>query len=428
MPSADSTTQVLKTSSFHDPDSRKTRITPMRAVFLCHGTDRSSESCLAEGLVPRAGFSTCLRKSAILTTMFFKPSRAFALSFFVGVFLVGPAPISKASVPTKVALPKPAPVEKLAPLTAEEALRKQVIAKAQQSSIHQVSLIFDIPVTFNARVSHWLTFFQGRGKTWFREWLEKATKYMPFITKELRNAGLPADLGYIVMIESGFEPNAKSVAAAVGPWQFIEPTGRRYGLKQTWWLDERRDLMKATQAATRYLRDLHAEFGSWYLVAASYNMGENGLRRKIKANGTRDFWSLAHLKALPQETTDYVPKILAAMLIAKAPGLYGFRDLSRMKPLEFDLVEAGGGTDLALLADHLGVTHKALKDMNAELLLGYIPVQVEKHTIRVPKGAAQVATNFLRKKYPIAGGSKSQTLDKGTQRSLNESTQDPKRL
>lgn len=314
------------------------------------------------------------------------------------------------------------------PINPEEKLRKKMIEKAQQSSLHQVSLIFDIPVTFNSRVSHWLTHFQGRGKIWFREWLEKATKYMPFITKELRNAGLPADLGYIVMIESGFEPNARSHAKAVGPWQFIEATGRRYGLEQNWWLDERRDLMKATRAATRYIRDLHADFGSWYLVAASYNMGENGLRRKIRKHGTRDFWKLSQLKALPQETIDYVPKILAAMLIAKAPGLYGFRDISQMKPLEYDLVEAGGGTDLAILAEHLGLTVKALKDMNAELILGYVPVQVEKHTIRVPKGAALAASSFIQKRYPIAQGSAPQELDKATDRSLNEGPTQTQRL
>lgn len=258
------------------------------------------------------------------------------------------------------------------------------------------NLIFDLPVTYNKNVSKWVAYFQGgRGSKWFREWLQRSYKYMPFIQDELRKAGLPLDLAYMVMIESGFAPNAISHADAVGPWQFIEATGSRYGLSKTWWLDERRDLKKSTLAAIRYLRDLHGEFGSWYLVAASYNMGENGLRRQIKKYGTKDYWTLIKLNALPLETQEYVPKILAAMLIAKAPNLYGFRNLEKMDPLEYEIVNVPGGTDLGPLADHLGVTRKALKDLNAEVYLGYIPRQVEKHFIRVPKGAATLVSSYV---------------------------------
>lgn len=258
------------------------------------------------------------------------------------------------------------------------------------------NLIFDLPVTYNKNVSKWISYFQGpRGGKWFKTWLQRSYKYMPFIQKELKEAGLPLDLAYMVMIESGFAPNAISHADAVGPWQFIEATGSRYGLSKTWWLDERRDLKKSTQAAIRYLRDLHSEFGSWYLVAASYNMGENGLRRQIKKYGTKDYWTLIKFNALPKETQEYVPKILAAMLIAKAPNLYGFRDLEKMDPLEYEVVLVPGGTDLDLLADHLSVTRKSLKDLNAELYLGYIPRQVEKHFIRVPKGAGRLVTSYI---------------------------------
>ncbi|MGZ5279502.1 MAG: lytic transglycosylase domain-containing protein [Pseudobdellovibrionaceae bacterium] len=258
------------------------------------------------------------------------------------------------------------------------------------------SLIFDLPVTYNRRVSFWISHFQDKGKAWFRDWLERSTKYMPFIQKELKNAGLPQDLAFMVMIESGFLPNAVSHAEAVGPWQFISATGQRYGLKQAWWIDERRDLKKSTLAAIKYLKDLHQEFGSWYLVAASYNMGEGGLRRQIKKYNTKDFWTLAKLGALPKETTDYVPKILAAMMIAKSPSLYGFRDLSQFGTLEYELVSAPGGTDLKSLADQLGITVKSLKDLNAELVLGYVPTQVPRHFIRVPKGSTAMVDEFLR--------------------------------
>ena len=257
------------------------------------------------------------------------------------------------------------------------------------------SLIFDLPVTYNRRVSYWISYFQDKGKFWFRDWLERSTKYMPFIQKELKNAGLPQDLAFMVMIESGFLPNAVSHAQAVGPWQFIASTGQHYGLKQAWWIDERRDLMKSTRAAIRYLKDLHDEFGSWYLVAASYNMGEGGLRRQISKYNTKDFWTLAKLGALPQETTDYVPKILAVMMIAKSPSLYGFYDLSQFETLDYDLVSAPGGTDLKELADRLGITVKSLKDLNAELILGYIPNQVASHSIRVPKGSSSMVSQYL---------------------------------
>ncbi len=273
-------------------------------------------------------------------------------------------------------------------------LRDRLLAKKVSQPSHSASLIFDLPVTYNAKVSHWVTHFQTRGKTWFRSWIERSTRYMPFIQKELRSEGLPQDLAFMVMIESGFNANAESHAAAVGPWQFIQPTAERYGLRVGWWIDERKDLRKATRAAIRYIRDLHAEFGSWYLVAASYNMGENGLRRQIKKHGTRDYWSLVRAGALPQETQDYVPKILAAMLISKAPSLYGFRDMVKLEPLDYELVVVRGGTDLNQLADHLGITRKSMKDLNAEIVLGYIPVQIEKHPVRVPRGSVNLVAEF----------------------------------
>lgn len=282
-------------------------------------------------------------------------------------------------------------------------LKERLKARTLENKhIQSDSLIFDLPVTYNKKVSQWIAHFQHRGQRWFRDWLQRSYKYMPFIQDQLREAGLPTDLAFMVMIESGFLPNAISHADAVGPWQFIEPTGARYGLQVNWWLDERRDLHKATQAAIRYLKDLHKEFGSWYLVAASYNMGEGGLRRRIQRYGTKDFWTLIRYKALPSETEDYVPKILAAMLIAKAPNLYGFRNLEQMQPLTYDTVIAPGGTDLDKLADQLGVTRKSLKDLNAELILGYIPRHVSQHTIRVPQGAGTLVAKTFNKNQQYA--------------------------
>lgn len=306
---------------------------------------------------------------------------------------------NKPKAPPTAAKPKASAVIKNSRLSAQQSLKERLKAMAVSvPPVHSDQLIFDLPVTYNKNVSKWVSYYQVRGQKWFREWLQRSYKFMPMIQKELRNANLPADLAYMVMIESGFSAVATSHASAVGPWQFIQPTGERYGLEKNWWLDERRDLRKSTLAAIRYLKDLHNEFGSWYLVAASYNMGENGLRRKIKKHGTKDYWTLIQLKALPVETQEYVPKILAAMLIAKAPNLYGFRDLSKMDPLDYEVVQAPGGTDLDMIADRLGITRKSLKDLNAELLLGYIPRQVSKHYIRVPRGAATLVTAYVHQK------------------------------
>ena len=309
--------------------------------------------------------------------MFSVKFKIFFIIFFVSSFLF-------ASVPTTD--------KKSLSLT----LRQKLMLLEQKQTGKTDHFIFDLPVTYNKKVSQWISFFQGRGKNFFRDWLEKASKYMPQIQNDLKNAGLPMDLAYMVMIESGFSATAKSTASAVGPWQFISATGRNYGLRQTYWVDERRDLSKSTQAAIKYLSDLHQEFGSWYLVAASYNMGENGLRKQIKRHQTKDYWELVRRNALPQETQDYVPKILAAMMISKAPNLYGFRNLDPHYPLAKENIFAPAGTDLDLLADHLSVTRKSLKDMNAEIVLGYIPKTAAGHEIRNPKGSQAQAQQFFR--------------------------------
>ena len=275
-------------------------------------------------------------------------------------------------------------------------LREKLILLERKQTGKTDHFLFDLPVTYNKKVSRWIAYFQDNGKSYFRDWLEKSSKYMPTIQSELKRSGLPMDLAYMVMIESGFSTTAISSAQAVGPWQFISSTGKNYGLKQNYWLDERRDLTKSTRAAISYLKDLHQEFGSWWLVAASYNMGEGGLRRQIKKHGTKDYWELVRKRALPQETQDYVPKILAAMMIAKAPNLYGFRNLEPMSPLQTETVLAPANTDLESLADFLSVTRKSIKDMNSELILGYVPKSVATHSIRVPKGATRYALEFFR--------------------------------
>jgi hypothetical protein len=184
---------------------------------------------------------------------------------------------------------------------------------------------FDYPVTLNSRVEFWVNYFTGRGRPHFEKYLERSEFFIPYIRPILKQAGLPEDLVYLAMIESGFNNHAKSHAKAVGPWQFISATGKRYGLMVNWWVDERRDTRKSTLAAIEYLRELYSMFQSWELAAAAYNAGESKIARGIRRYGTRDFWALTRHRFLRQETRDYVPKIIAAAIVSKNRTQFGFQ-------------------------------------------------------------------------------------------------------
>lgn len=253
---------------------------------------------------------------------------------------------------------------------------------------------FDIPITYNSHVSKWVKFFQKNGRKWFQVWLNRSANYIPHIHRLLEKRSMPKDLAYLAMIESGYSAKAISSASAVGYWQFILPTAKRYGLKHSWWIDERRDIIKSTWAASQYLNDLNSEFNSWYLAASAYNMGETRLRRLIRRHKSADFWVLSQKSGFPKETRDYVPKLIAATMIAKAPHLYGFK-APKGKALEYNYFYVPGGTDLFRLAEHLGVERSALLKLNPELLHGIIPGEVPSHRIRIPVGTAKQVAAYL---------------------------------
>lgn len=256
--------------------------------------------------------------------------------------------------------------------------------------------IFDFPVTYNESVKTWIQYFQNQGRHSFKIWLERSARYAPYIQAELKKHNLPLDLLYVAMIESGFTPVATSHAGAVGIWQFIKPTAKRYGLKVNWWVDERRNFTKATKAAIAYKKELYKMFGSWHLVSASYNSGENRIQRLIKKHQTNDFWELAAMGTLPDETINYVPKIIAATLIAKSPALYGFKDLKYNVPFKYEEIYVPGGTDLDNLAQYMGVNKRYLKDLNPDLLRGFIPREVPRHLIKVPVGSKQLVKSYTQ--------------------------------
>ena len=228
--------------------------------------------------------------------------------------------------------------------------------------------LFDFPVEENAKVRYLIDRYTGNGRRTFTRWLQRSGRYLPLMREIFKREGLPQDLATLAMVESGFNSNAHSWANAVGYWQFIESTGKMYGLQNNWWFDERRDVEKATLAAARYLKDLHQRFdGNWYLAVAAYNAGPGKISRAVKKYHTTDFWELCKGSYLRAETKNYVPKLLAALLISKQPEKYGFCDIDYEEPLQFERVVLSEATDLELIAELSGASYKQLKQLNPEL-------------------------------------------------------------
>jgi membrane-bound lytic murein transglycosylase D len=251
---------------------------------------------------------------------------------------------------------------------------------------------YDIPVVQNAKVETWLNYFQGRGAKWFRIWMERSGRYIPFMRQILREHGLPEDLVYLAMIESGFSSRAYSRARAVGHWQFMRATGKRYGLRVNFWIDERRDPEKATVAAARHLKDLYDQFQDWKLAAAAYNAGAGRISRAMRRYRTEDFWEIAKHRHLALETRNYVPKLIAAAMIAKDPARYGFEDIELQEPLQFDKIVVRRPVNLRKLADKTNVEFEDLWYLNPELNHAVTPPNSETYELRVP---ARRAEQFL---------------------------------
>lgn len=260
-------------------------------------------------------------------------------------------------------------------------------------SVEEVAAKYDIPLAYNEAVAEYLAFFTGPGRRWFSVWLEREGRYGPVLRSILRSHGLPEDLVYLAMIESGFSTQAVSRAKAVGPWQFIEATARRYGLRVDFWVDERRDPVKSTHAAARFLAALHEVFGDWYLAWAGYNAGPGRVSRAIREYETEDFWELAaQPDAFRQETRHYVPKLIAAALIAKHPEHFGFRALASHEVFDWEEVEVPDATDLDLVARLTGVSTSVLREYNPELrqwATPPVPKGQPPYRLRVPRGKAE---------------------------------------
>jgi membrane-bound lytic murein transglycosylase D len=269
-----------------------------------------------------------------------------------------------------------------------------------ESEINLLNLdIKDVPMEYRYMVVKWLDYYQGRGRSYMERYLERSTRYLPLLKETLKTNGLPEDLVYIPLIESGFSPKARSRAGAVGYWQFIRGTGRRYGLVIDRLVDERQDPIKSSEAAALYFKGLYNLFGSWYLAIASYNVGENRIQRAVMTHLTRSFWELAHRRALPAETVDYVPKFIAACMIARAPEKYGFVDIDFNHPMTFDVVESSKSVDLQKLAFLMSIPYKEIREMNPSYRTRVATPIRGKILIRVPVGKRALAMENLEKTY-----------------------------
>lgn len=279
---------------------------------------------------------------------------------------------------------------------------------------HKKEPAFDIPIVINAKVEQSIKYFQTTIREKFVTWLGRSEKYIPFMKNLLKEYGLPEDLVYLSLIESGFNPYAYSRAKAVGLWQFISLTGKRYGLKVNWWVDERRDPEKSTIAAAKYLKDLYEMFSCWYLAAAGYNAGEYKIIKAIKRYRTEDFWKLTQHRYLKRETKDYVPLMIAAAIVAKDPEKYGFIDVEYQEPLRYEEVKVPELTDLSLIAKACEISLDEIKDLNPELRRGVTPPNETEYEIKIPFGkkdlflknfeALQPLEKFQFKTHPVKKG------------------------
>lgn len=252
---------------------------------------------------------------------------------------------------------------------------------------------FDVPIVRNGAVERWIDYFTGPGRDRFGDWLGRSGRYIPAFRRILREEGLPEDLAYVPLIESGYSLRARSRAGAVGPWQFMEGTARRLGLRVEHYLDERRDPLKSTRAAARYLAQLHTEFDDWHLALAAYNAGENRIRSAVRASGRKTYWELVRTAHLPVETKNYVSKFLAGMMIAKHPEVFGFAGMDYESPLRFDVAELPRPISLRTASNLTGVSIEELADLNAELRMGVTPPG-NGFALKLPAGRAR---HFLQK-------------------------------
>ena len=297
-------------------------------------------------------------------------------------------PIPEAQATTLQEVPGPAADDELLDVWRRE------MDHAMEQPAGQRKIRLPLAVLENQRVRHFLNGFSGGQRNFFERALARSGRYVPLMASILREEGLPEDLVYLALIESGFSPYAHSRMKAVGPWQFMRPTALSYGLKIDSWVDERRDPVLSTRAAAAYLRDLHQKFGEWFLAAAAYNAGQGRVGRALQRSRTNDFWGLSQeRKYLALETRNYVPKFIAAAVIANAPDQYGFEEVVYEVPLQYDEVTIHTPLRLETVAKLANTDVEVIKELNPALLRNFTPPNREVFTLRLPFGSGETFTD-----------------------------------
>ncbi|OLB26127.1 MAG: hypothetical protein AUH95_01230 [Nitrospirae bacterium 13_2_20CM_2_63_8] len=294
----------------------------------------------------------------------------------------------------ETALPSPPP-----PPVAESASGTSLreVTTTEPLEAVEETVDFDVPIVRTPKVDKHVLIFTFNIRDHFELWLQRFERHRPMIKQVFAEFNLPADLIFLSLVESGFSTNAVSRAKAVGPWQFIKPTAKTYGLRVDNWIDERRDPVKSTLAAAQYLRDLYHLFGSWPLAMAAYNAGERKVGRALVRARADDFWDLTDTKLLKRETREYVPRFLAATLIAKDPSRYGFM-LSPQPPVEYEEAVLTRPIHLRMAAKAAGVTYQELKALNPELRRDLTPPDPI-YRLKVPVGSKDLLLSNLAS-YP----------------------------
>jgi len=287
-----------------------------------------------------------------------------------------------------------ATIDSLGPQSSIFALREKLNLEIEKIDITNLqipaSLIpkTEVPLHINEYSKRAIAFFMGKGRGHMENWIYRSGKYFPLMTRIFAEEGLPQELIYLSMPESGLNPVARSWAKAVGLWQFMKHTGALYGLRSTYWYDERRDFEKATRAAARHLKDLYNEFNDWHLVFVAYNAGPGWVKRAIRRTGSTDFWEMRD--RLPRETRNYVPQYIAVTLIAMRPEAFGFSGVQKADSLAYEYVTVDDCVALELLAECADTDIETLRELNPELTQWCTPPNYKGYQLRIPYGKSQL--------------------------------------
>jgi len=278
---------------------------------------------------------------------------------------------------------EPAPIDEANQVTFPADPNVKAKAEAELKTLQS-----DLPLTINDYVAGYIDYFSTKGRGTFEGAVARSGRYREMILRIFKEEGVPQDLIYLAQAESGFKPLALSKARARGMWQFMASRGVGYGLRRTWWVDDRQDPEKATRAAARHLKDLYNQFGDWYLAMAAYNSGPGGVQQAVKRTGYADFWELYKRDVLPAETKNYVPIILAMTIMSKNPAQYGLDNVRLEPPQKYDVVRVNYPVDLRLVAECVEASVDQLVDLNPSLLRRTTPKD-QPFDLHLPEGTKE---------------------------------------